>query len=140
MVSYSVNLKIVAWFTINNTVTEAQIRGYLANARPDLEAKITTLVNNAPAAAEAVLDGTQFKLKLTEQAPGEWELYPKLILTVTVADGITGLQVRNYLEDYWDQAKTVLRDLVATAPPGANAQLTEWHVHRLTGSVDEIEI
>ena len=140
MVSYSINLKIVSWFTINDTVTEAQIRGYLANTRPDLEAKITTLVANAPAAAEAVLDGTQFTLKLTEQAPGEWELYPKMVLDVSVADGITLAQILNYLEDYWDQAKTVLRNLVANAPAGANAQITEWHVHRLSGSVDEVEV
>ena len=139
MVSYQIILKIVLNFTANSSVTESQIRGYLADTRPDLEAQIATLVANAPAAAEAVLDGTQFKLKVTEQGVGEWELYPKMILDVTVADGITEFQVRNFLETYWEQTKTVLRNLVSSAPEGANIQLTQWHVHRLSSPVDEIE-
>ncbi len=135
----SVYLKIVATLSIRDNITEGQIRGFLADARPDLETKLANLVANAPPAAEAVLDDTQVKLKVSSVGPGLWTIYPKLALTVTVADGITEAQVLGYLEDYWDQFKTVLRVLIGSAPAGANAQITEWHVHRLTGSVDEVE-
>ncbi len=137
--SLSVYLKIVATLSIRNNITEAQIRGFLADARPDLEAKLATLVANAPSVAEAVLDDIQFRLKVDAFGPGLWTIYPKIILTVTVADGITEDQVRGYLEGYWDQFKTVLRVLIGSAPGGANAQIIEWHVHRLSGSVNEVE-
>ena len=137
--SLSFYLKIVATLSIRNNITEAQIRGFLADARPDLEAKIATLVGNAPPVAEAVLDNTQFKLKVDAQGPGLWTIYPKVVLSLTVADQITEAQVLGYLDGYWDQFKTVLRALIGSAPAGANAQITEWHVHRLTGSVDEVE-
>ena len=135
----SVYLKIVATLSIRDNITESQIRGFLAGARPDLETRIATLVANAPPVAEAVLDDTQFKLKVGSISPGLWTIYPKIMLTITVADGITETQVLGYLEGYWDQFKTVLRALIASAPGGANAQITEWHVHRLSGSVDEVE-
>ena len=139
MAVYSVFLKIVVTLSIRNNITEGQIRGFLADARPDLEAKITTLVANAPPAAEAVLDNTDFKLKVDPQGPGLWTLYPKIVLTIAVADQITEAQVLGYLDGYWDQFKTVLRALIATVPGGANAQITKWHVHRLANHVDEVE-
>ena len=132
-------LKIVATLSIRNNITEGQIRGFLAAARPDLETKLANLVANAPPVAEAVLDDTQFRLKVDPVSPGLWTIYPKIVLTVTVADEITKAQVLGYLEGYWDQFKTVLRALIGSAPGGANAQITEWHVHRLSGSVDEVE-
>ncbi len=135
----STYLKIVASLSIRDNITESQIRGFLANARPDLETKIATLVANAPPVAEAVLDDTQFKLQVIPHGPGLWTLYPKIVLTITVADQITDDQVSGYLDGYWDQFKTVLRTLVGTAPGGANAEITEWHVHRMTGPVDEVE-
>ncbi len=137
--SLDVYLKIVASLSIRNNITEAQIRGFLGDARQDLEAKIVALVANAPPVAEAVLDDTQFKLKVDPQGPGLWTIYPKISLTLTVADQITEDQVLGYLDGYWDQFKTVLRALIGTAPAGANAQITGWHVHRLSGSVDEVE-
>ncbi len=137
--SLDVYLKIVASLSIRNNITEAQIRGFLADARPDFEAKIVTLVANAPPVAEAVLDDTRFKLKVDPQGLGLWTIYPKISLTLTVADQITEDQVLGYLEGYWDQFKTVLRTLVGTVPGGANAQITEWHVHRLSGHADEVE-
>ena len=135
----SVYLKIVATLSIRDNITESQIRGFLADARPDLEARIATLVANAPPVAQAVLDDTQFNLKVDPAGPGLWTIYPKLVLAVTVADGITEDQVFGYLDGYWDQFKTVLRAVIGTAPGGANAQITGWHVHRLTGDVDEVE-
>ena len=136
---FSFYLKIVATLSIRNNITESQIRGFLADARPDLETKLATLVGNAPPVAEAVLDDTRFNLRVNSTGPGLWTIYPKILLKVTVADGITEAQVLGYLEDYWDQFKTVLRALIGSTPAGANAQITEWHVHRLTGSVDEVE-
>ncbi len=135
----NVYLKIVATLSIRDNITESQIRGFLAGARPDLETKFNTLIANAPPVAEAVLDDTQFNLKVNSISPGLWTIYPKIVLTVTVADGITEAQVLGYLEGYWDQFKTVLRTLIGTAPGGANARIIEWHVHRLSGSVDEVE-
>ena len=132
-------LKIVATLSIRNNITEGQIRGFLADARPDLETKLATLVANAPPAAEAVLDDVRFRLKVDPQGPGLWTIYPKIVLTITVADVITEDQVRGYLDRYWDQFKTVLRVLIGSAPAGVNAQITEWHVHRLSGDVDEVE-
>ena len=137
--SLEVYLKIVATLSIRNNITEAQIRGFLADARPDLETKIATLVANAPPVAEAVLDDVGFKLKINSQGPGLWEIYPKITLSVSVADQITETQVRGYLDGYWDQFKTVLRALIGSAPAGANAQITDWHVHRLSGDVDEVD-
>ncbi len=135
----TIHLKIVASLSIRNNITEGQIRGFLADARPDLEAKLTTLIGNAPPVAEAVLDDIGFKLKVDLVGPGLWTIYPKVVLAITIADGISEAQVSGYLDDYWDQFKTVLRTLVGTAPGGANAQITGWHVHRLSGSVDEVE-
>ncbi len=137
--SLNLYLKIVATLSIRNNITENQIRGFLADARPNLESKLATLVANAPPAAEAVLDDVDFNLKVDSVGPGLWTIYPKIVLSVTVADQITEAQVLGYLEGYWDQFKTVLRGLIGSAPAGANAQITEWHVHRLTGSVDEVE-
>lgn len=139
MISYSVVMKILAWLDIRNNVTESQIRGYLAGFKDDADARLQALVDAAPGAAQAVLDGTSYKLKVNPIEVGKWELYPKIVMDVTVADGITMSQVLLYVESYWDQAKTDLRALVASAPAGANAAITEWHVHRLSGSVDELE-
>ena len=139
MAQYSINLKVVAWLSIREFVIENQIRGYLADARPKMLTRVAALVAAAPPAANASLDDTQFKLKVTSVEAGVWELYPKMVIFVSVADNITRTQVRNFLEDYWDQFKADLRTLVANAPAGANAQITDWHVHRLSGSVDEVE-
>ncbi len=140
MASYSIVMKIVAWLDIRDNITEAQIRSYLSGYQIAATARLQTLVDNAPSGAQAVLNGVTFKLKVNPVITGRWELYPKIVMDVTVADGITELQVRNYLEDYWDQFKADLKALVANAPAGANAQITEWHVHRLSGSVDEVEV
>ena len=139
MIQYSFTIKLVFWLSIRDTIIENQIRSYLADARNNLSARLVNLVNNAPAAAQASLGAINFKLKVTSAEAGLWEIYPKVVIDITVADGITLNQVRTYLESYWDQAKTDLQALVANAPPGANAQITEWHVHRVAGSVDEIE-
>ena len=137
--SLNLYLKIVATLSIRNNITENQIRGFLADARPNLESKLATLVANAPPAAEAVLDDVDFNLKVDSVGPGLWTIYPKIVLSITVADQITEAQVLGYLEGYWDQFKTILRALIGSAPGGANAQITGWHVHRLSGSVDEVE-
>ncbi len=148
MIQYSFTIKIVFWLSIRNNIIENQIRSYLADSRDNLTARLVALVNNAPAAAQASLTGPVneaiiLKLKVVSSDPvagGLWEIYPKIVMKITVADTITLNQVRTYLDDYWDQAKTDLRNLVANAPPGANAKITEWHVHRLSGSVDEVEV
>ena len=148
MIQYSFTIKLVFWLSIRNNIIENQIRSYLADAKDNLTARLVTLVNNAPAAAQASFTGPideaiTLKLKVHSSDPivgGLWEIYPKIVMKITVADNITLIQVRTYLDGYWDQAKTDLRALVANAPPGANAQITEWHVHRLSGSVDEIEV
>ena len=139
MIQYTFTIKLVFWLSIRDTIIENQIRSYLVDARNNLSARLVNLVNNAPAAAQASAGAINFKLKVTSVEAGLWEVYPKVVIDITVADGITLNQVRTYLESYWDQAKTDLRNLVANAPPGANAQITEWHVHRVTGSVDEVE-
>ncbi len=139
MVEYSVNLKMVAWLSIRDNVIENQIRNYLADVRVKMRARIDALVAAAPSAAQASVVGQEFKLKVTSVEAGIWELYPKLVITVSVADGITRTQVLSFLEDYWDQFKIDMRTMVTNAPPGANARITEWHVHRLSGSVDEME-
>ncbi len=140
MVTYNFYLKLVARLSIRPNVSESQIRGYLADTKPKLDARLNTLVGNAPPVAQATLDDTRIKLKVGPYGPGLWEIYPKMSLTVTVADGITEQQVLGYLEGYWNQAKIDLRTLVANAPAGANAQILSWHVHRLTGDVDEVEV
>ena len=132
-------MKLVAWLDIRNNVTEAQIRGYLAGFKDNADARLQALVDAAPGGAQAVLDSTDYKLKVNSVGVGEWELYPKIVMNVTMADGITISQVLNYVESYWDQAKDDLRTLVSSAPAGANAAITQWHVHRLSGSVDELE-
>ena len=139
MVTYNFYLKIVATLSIRSNVTEAQIRSFLANSRDDLEAKINTIVSNAPPVAEAVLDNVSFKLKVNSFSPGLWEIYPKIVLTISVADSITELQVQNFLEGYCDQFKVVLRNLVASVPANRQAVILDWHVHRLSGHVDEVE-
>ena len=147
MIQYSFTIKLVFWLSIRNNIIENQIRSYLADAKDNLIARLVTLVNNAPAAAQASFSGPineaiGYRLWVFSLDPvvgGLWEIYPQIILRVTVADTITLNQVRTYLEGYWDQAKTDIRALVANAPAGANAQITEWHVHRLSGSVDELE-
>ena len=140
MITYELTLKIVAYLSIRDNITEAQIRSYLASYDSAISGRISVLVSNAPATAQAVYNGTTFKLKVNPLAPGEWEIYPKAIVSITVADNITEQQVRNYLESFWDQFKSDLKGLVANAPSGANAQITEWHVHRSSGSVDEVEL
>ncbi len=148
MTQYTFTIKIVFWLSIRNTVIENQIRSYLADAKDNLTARLVTLVNNAPAAAQASFTGPideaiTLKLKVHSSDPivgGLWEIYPKVVMKISVADNITLNQVRIYLEGYWDQAKADIRALVANAPPGANAQITEWHVHRVAGSVDEVEV
>ena len=139
MTTYNLALKIVVTVSMRDIITVTQVRAFLADARSKLDARLATLVNNAPSGAQAVLDGTDYRLKTSKSTPTLWEIYPKITLTVTVADGITLNQVQTYLEGYWDQFKIDFRSLVATAPPQANAQIIEWHVHRLTGSVDEVE-
>ncbi len=139
MVQYSLNLKMVAWLSIRDNVIENQIRGYLGDTRVLMRARMDALVASAPSAAQAIIVGEFFRLKVTSAEAGIWELYPKMVITVSVSDNITRAQVRNFLEDYWDQFKVDLRTMVANAPGGANAQITEWHVHRLSGSVDEVE-
>ncbi len=139
MIQYQFTIKMVFWLSIRDTIIENQIRSYLTDARNNLSARLVTLVNNAPAPAQASVGAINFKLKVTSVEAGLWEVYPKVVIDITVADGITLNQVRTYLESYWDQAKTDLRTLVANAPPGANAQITEWHVHRVAGSIDEVE-
>ena len=140
MTTYVFVLKLVAWLSVRDNVTESQIRGYLSGVQSAVTSRLTTLVSNAPPGAQAVLNDVGFRLKVHSFAPGEWELYPKIVMDVTVVDGITMNQIRVYLEDYWDQAKSDLRGLIAGAPAGANAQIIEWHVHRLSGSVDEVEV
>ncbi len=148
MIQYSFTIKLVFWLSIRNNIIENQIRSYLADAKDNLTARLVTLVNNAPAAAQASFTGPidqaiTLKLKVVSEDPingGIWQIYPKIVMKITVADNITLNQVRTYLDSYWDQAKIVLRNLVANAPVGANAQITDWHVHRLSGSVDEVEI
>ncbi len=140
LMTYSIYLKIVARLSVNKNVTESQIRGYLADAKSKLNARLDTLIGNAPPVAAATLGDTSIGLKVVPIGPGLWELYPKMVLTVTVADEITELQVRNFLEGYWDQAKTDLRTLVGNVPDGMNATIVSWHVHRLSGDVDEVEI
>ena len=139
MIDYTFTMKLVAWLTMNTNVNETQIRNFLSDYQTNVTARLTTLVANAPPVAQAVLNDVGYKLKVTTFDPGSWEIYPKVIMDLTVADGITMNQVRLYLEDFWDQAKADLRTLVANTPPGANVQITEWHVHRLSGSTDEIE-
>ena len=138
-VTYEMVMKIVAYLSIRDDITEGQIRSYLVTYDAAFSGRISALVSSAPAVAEAVYNGTQFKLKVDSSIPGQWEIYPKGIISVTVADGITLAQVRNYLESFWDQFKTDLKALVANAPAAVNAEITEWHVHRLSGSVDEVE-
>ncbi len=139
MVTYDLYLKIVVRLSVKNNVTESQIRGYLVDAKPKLVARLGALVAAAPPAAQATLDATTVKLKVNRLGLGMWEVYPKIVLTVTVADTITETQVANFLEGYWDQAKTDLRTLVGNAPAGAKAKILSWHVHRLTGDVNEVE-
>ena len=138
MTTYNLYLKIVVTVSMRDIITVTQVRAFLADARSKLDARLATLVNNAPSGAQAVLDSTDYKLKADKSSPTLWSIYPKLSLVITVADGITLDQVQTYLESYWDQFKIDLRSLVATAPPQANAQIVEWHVHRLTGSVDDV--
>ena len=140
MIQYTIRLKTVAWLSIRDNVIENQIRGYLADIRSQMRDRIDTLVAAAPSAATASLVNTEFRLKVTNFGPGEWELYPKMVLTVSVASNITLTQVLNFLENYYDQFKSDMKTLIANAPAGANAQITEWHVHRLAGSVDELEL
>ncbi len=132
-------LKIVLRLSLRDNITEAQIRNFLADTEPKLRSRVTALVANAPVVAEAVLENMQLKLKVDPVEPGAWAIYPKLGIDVSVADGITEAQVFGYLESYWDQAKIDLRSLIASIPTGAQAQILEWHVHRLTGSTDEVE-
>ena len=139
MTTYNLVLKIVVTVSMRDIITVTQVRAFLADARSKLDSRLAALVNNAPSGAQAVLDGTDYKLKANKSTPTLWEIYPKIGLTVTVADGITLDQVQTYLEGYWDQFKADFRALVATAPPQANAQIIQWHVHRLAGSVNEVE-
>ena len=139
MTTYNLALKIVVTVSMRDIITVTQVRAFLADARIKLDSRLATLVNNAPSGAQAVLDSTDYTLKADKIGPTLWSIYPKIILTITVADGITLNQVQTYLESYWDQFKTDFRALVATAPPQANAQIVKWHVHRLSGSVDEVE-
>ena len=139
MTTYDLYLKIVVTVSMRDIITVTQVRAFLADGRSKLDARLATLVNNAPSGAQAVLNGTDYKLKAHKSTPTLWEIYPKIVVTITVADGITLDQVQTYLEGYWDQFKTDFRALVATAPPQANAQIVEWHVHRLTGAVNEVE-
>ncbi len=135
----NVYLKIVLRLSLRDNITEAQIRTFLADADPKLRARVTALVANAPVAAEAVLEDIGLKLKVDPIEPGIWEIYPKTVIDVSVADGITEAQVYGYLEGYWDQFKTDLRVLIASIPTGAQAQILSWHVHRLAGTMDEVE-
>ncbi len=139
MAEYTINLKMVVWLSIRDNVIENQIRGYLADARTKMRARIDALVAAAPPAAQASVVGQEFKLKVHSIEAGVWELYPKMLITISVANNITRTQVLNFLEDYWNQFKSDMRTLVANAPTGANATITDWHVHRLSGSVDEVE-
>lgn len=139
MATYNLFLKMVTELSVRNNVTEDQIRNFLANIEPRLKARLTALVNQAPQAASATLENTNFRLKIHKVGPGLWSIYPKLVLTITVADGITQTQVRSYLEGYWNQAKVDLRGLVGDAPRRNNVQILKWHVHRLSGDTDEAE-
>ena len=139
MVTYNFTMKLVFTLFIRNDITETQIRSYLVSYEADFASTIDTLINDAPSAAQAVNNGTTFKLKVDPFTTGIWQVYPKTILSVTVADNITLLQVKAYLETGYDLFKADIRAMVAAAPAAVNAQISDWHVHRLSGSVDELE-
>lgn len=140
MVTYNFYLKIVVTLSVKNNITEFQIRDYLTDVKPKLDTRLNALIGSAPPIAQATLDNIDISLRVHKISPGLWTIYPKMILTITVADEITEIQVRNYLEDYWDQVKIDFRTLIGNVPNQAKVKIIEWHIHRLSGSVDEDEI
>jgi hypothetical protein len=144
MTSWQLVLKIVVRFDIKNG-TETEIRNFFANLKPEADTFLQNLVANAPAAAEAVFDSTDYKLKVyqtVDNAPnglGSWEAYPKIGVNVTVADTVTEAQIRGYLEGYFDNVKQALRNRVDAIPNNRGAVITDWHVHRVGGSANEAE-
>lgn len=142
--SWQLSLKLVVRFDLKNG-TETEIRTFFANLKPEADTFLQNLVAAAPVQAEAVFDSTDYKLKVYQTVPnapsglGSWEAYPKVVLHVTTADTVTLAQIRNYIEDYFDDMKQALRNRVDAIPPNRQATITEWFVLRETGRVNEVE-
>ena len=130
-VTRQVRLKFVMYLSTAAFITESQIRTYLSDFGSQATTWITNTINSAQPADAATLDSIAGKGKVNNLASGEWEVYPKPILTVTVADSITRAQAHAFLRGFFDDAKTKLRNLIAGTPPGAQAVITGWHVHSI---------
>lgn len=132
-------LKIVARITAAVGTTEADMVGVFGGIRPGLHSKVSNLVAAAPAADQARLGMTDYRLKAIQISSTEWELYPKDVVYTIVDMATTEDDVRGFYEGYYDSAKQTIRDALIAAPAALNLQILGWHVHRLTGDVDELE-
>lgn len=144
---YSVPLKLVLELSIKSNISESQIRSYIAGFETDATQILTDLVTNAPPVAQASIDRLDWVVKVVPRGgvgSGRWQIYPKPDFRVSVADTITVEQVLGYVRTCYDDFKTLLRTMINGAPPGAQAALLSWHIHRLTvdgvmSESDEVE-
>ncbi len=136
MVTYQVWFKVVMEITTALGVSHSQIRSFFAAYEEQGTAFFQNAIDSAPNGAQAVLDGVNWRLEVSG-GNGLWTVYPKPVVTVSVANHITKRQVKAFLRGFIDDAKAKLANLVASAPGGAEATVVDFHVHRLAANGTE---
>ena len=113
-----------------NSVSETQVRNFLTNnVWPDIRSiLITKLDNNFDPGY--TLD---VKLKVQKYRTGEWEIYPKFIISGTT--DLTKQQLRNGFDNTMDNIKDVIKPHMIAQ----GATNISYHIHKSTGSFDVTE-